>query len=608
MSTVLVADEQAIIRELLGAALRAAGYQTINAADGRETLSQIASSKPDLVLLDLAMPVLDGTAVLRAIRAGPASKHLPVIILTAMADKARVLEAARLGVSGLMLKSKFSLRELLNLVQKHMRSQGQNASSEASPAGSARGPVAASVTAAAAQPPSDQARPASAAPAPNAWAGSPENQAEALRAIKPIMTRSELQRLVDGCGELKGFSPAVGEVLQLTGNDRCSIEQVSKAISRDHAVALKILKLANSAVYTRGEPVDSVHKAVLRIGLGQIRQTVLNLAVMDSFSGRSNGAIHGGQFWEHAIASGMIAAEIAHSRDSKAADAAFTTGLLHDVGRMVLCDQLGSAYQDVLHTAHKLQLPLEQVEQRMLTMNHADVMDRVFRQWKFSKHLINPIVFHHLSAGNIRKTAPQETFEIATLGLANRLAHALMLGASGNETIYPTEELCELLHLDASVIARIEGGTREETDKVKLALLATSTLANWPQLRDVHRQSLTRPLQPLYVSAAPAIDAHRILLSQLADENSQSPVNVGVIYFRSMRERTSLAHQYRQAEQAKGSANLPLLIISPGASIAPEASLVEGRTWVHLSTPLPLPRVITALNQVFGQPQVKAAA
>ena len=95
-----------------------------------------------------------------------------------------------------------------------------------------------------------------------------ESGGNTMRSLKPIISRSEITELIDKCGELKGFSPAVAEVLKLTSNDRGSIEHVTKAISRDHAIALKILRLANSAVYTRGEPVDSVLQAVLRIGLG----------------------------------------------------------------------------------------------------------------------------------------------------------------------------------------------------------------------------------------------------------------------------------------------------------------------------------------------------
>ena len=581
MAAILVVDDERLIRECLEATLHREGFQISTACNGAEGIVSLTRQKPDLIILDIKMPVMDGLSMLRAIRGTAATKTIPVIILTDSAEKRLVVESAKLGIQGYILKSRFSLREMVDSIRKNL---SVNTDSDAKVA-----PAAADTS----------SRPTAALQPVQQL--TPENSGDLLRSLKPIISRSEIAELIDQCEELKGFSPAVAEVLRLTANHNCSIEQVAKAISRDHAMALKILKLANSAVYTRGDAVDSVLKAVLRIGLGQIRQTVLNIAVVERYSGGGvEGFVESGQFWEHAIATGIIAAEIAHSRSEKEADGAFTMGLLHDVGRMVFIAQLGDTYRKVLQAAHDLQLPLEEVEHRMLCFNHADGMDRVFRAWKFSKELINPIVFHHLLAGNIREAAPQEVTHVATLGLANRLAHAFMLGSSGNQTIYATEDLCELLRLDSSVIERIEQIVRDETDKVKFALLANSSQANWPQLREVHRQSLSIPLRPLYVSSSPAIDAHRILCDQLAQWDEGSVPNIGVISFRQMRERATLTAQYKAKESELGLFKLPLLVISPGGKITPDLSLLGGRAVESISTPFTVGRAIAAMNRLLG--------
>jgi len=67
-----------------------------------------------------------------------------------------------------------------------------------------------------------------------------------------------------------------------------------------------------------------------------------------------------------------------------------------------------------------------------------DVMDRILQMWRFPQHLIKPIAMHHMSIGNIRQLAPSLVKPIGILALANRLAHALLLGASGNVAVYPT--------------------------------------------------------------------------------------------------------------------------------------------------------------------------
>lgn len=611
MTTVMVVDDEAIIREPISESLRRAGFETMTATNGHEGLRHLTQRKPDLILLDLSMPVMGGKEFLQSLRAAPPpDRHIPVIMLTASSDKTSVIESAKLGVNGYLLKSRFSLPEMIAQVRKVLEQHGHVPAPQAKPAAAdPQNAVSEGKVDPPASPPSPTCTAAQPPRAPAAITPADAPEAEGLRALKPIIHRSEITALIDKCGELKGFSPAVHEVIKLTGNDRCAIDQIAKAISRDHAIALKILKLANSAVYTRGEHVDSVLKAVLRIGLGQIRQAVLNIAVVDQYSSSAiSGFINGSQFWEHAIATGIISAEIAHARHEKEADAAFTIGLLHDVGRMVFVSQLGDTYRHVLQTAQDMQLPLEQVEHRMLCYSHADIMDRVFRQWKFAKEFINPIVFHHLSAGNMRDAAPQEVQQVATLGLANRLAHAFMLGSSGNETIYPTEDICDLLHLDSAVVHRIENIARDETDKVKFALLAQSNQANWAQLREVHRARLQQPFVPLYVSSAPAIDAHRMFCDQLKEADGDERPNIGIINFRHGREKNILSQQYLTAEKREGVSNLPLLVISPAGKVAPEPSLLEGRPVQMIATPIPIARFIDTVNGLLAGPALQKAA
>lgn len=612
MNKVFIVEDAAIVREPLQAALTAAGYAVSATDDGTKALQMLATEKPDLVLLDINLPGTDGLSILKYIRESATLSKLPVIMLSAVAEKQRVVAAINLGISAYLLKSRFSLNEMLEHVRKHLASPlvrvGQSANESVAPSPGA---------AAAPEPVSKPSREptvnaeANTQPVPDSVGGAtpstvtmPEidptaDSLEALKSLKPIMVRSEITERLEQTAELKGLSPAVSQVLRLTGTDRCSIEQVAKAISQDHAIALKVLKLANSAVYTRGEPVDSVQLAVSRIGLGQIRQTVLNLAVIDQFNAQAScEAINFGQFWEHAIAVGIIAAEIAHGVDQDP-DAAFTMGLLHDVGRMFFADQFGEIYDIVLRTAHQLELPAEQVEARMLLYNHADVMDRVLHSWKFPKQLINPIVFHHLSAGNIRRSAPRQLNEVATLGLANRLAHAMMLGSSGNEAVYGTNDLCELMKLDPKVIQSVHEKAREETDKVKFALLATSSTANWPQLRQVHRESIGQPFRPLFVSTSPQNDAFRIFCEELTNDDSEAEPNVGVIHIAHVRERVALTSAYRAAESAAGVSGLPLLVLSPSGKHMPEQSLLNGRRVQAVSTPFVIPRFIRAVQGVL---------
>src|ERR1019366_5528719 len=93
---VLVADDSPTARELVRETLTEFASNIEEAADGREALRKIREAPPDLVLLDIQMPELDGFGVLREIRQDPALRHLRVVALTAFAmqgDRERALEA-----------------------------------------------------------------------------------------------------------------------------------------------------------------------------------------------------------------------------------------------------------------------------------------------------------------------------------------------------------------------------------------------------------------------------------------------------------------------------------------------------------------------------------
>ena len=97
MSKVLVAEDDQDVRELLVDALFDAGYDVIEAKDGGAALERAVQERPDLVLLDIWMPVLDGFQVLGKLREDPATESVPVILLTALPASQGERQAMKLG-------------------------------------------------------------------------------------------------------------------------------------------------------------------------------------------------------------------------------------------------------------------------------------------------------------------------------------------------------------------------------------------------------------------------------------------------------------------------------------------------------------------------------
>src|SRR4051812_7177419 len=119
-STVLVVEDSNAAREVVMRILQHEGYNVIGVSNGLEALAQVHSQTPDLVLLDVMMPEMDGLPLLQELCHEPQYKELPVILLTALSDQSRINRARELGVREYLVKTRFSYDELLDQVGKHV--------------------------------------------------------------------------------------------------------------------------------------------------------------------------------------------------------------------------------------------------------------------------------------------------------------------------------------------------------------------------------------------------------------------------------------------------------------------------------------------------------
>ncbi|HEY7649614.1 MAG TPA: response regulator [Methylomirabilota bacterium] len=109
---ILLVEDDRFLRRACEASLRQRGFTVIAAADGEEGLRQAGAERPDLILLDLLMPKLAGVEVLRALKADPEAKSIPVLILSNSSREQDVSEVISLGAVDYWVKADLSLKEL----------------------------------------------------------------------------------------------------------------------------------------------------------------------------------------------------------------------------------------------------------------------------------------------------------------------------------------------------------------------------------------------------------------------------------------------------------------------------------------------------------------
>lgn len=560
MTKVLIVDDMAIFREPLAAVLRQNGFETLVAANGREGLRLAAERQPDVILLDAAMPVMDGLACAQQLRGDARLREIPVIMLTAITDRSVVQKAVQIGVQDYLLKTQFTTEELLNRIQRVVRQESAVAtiSRESAPANPAKSAATPTPAAAPADP--------------------PLTPADALARIREHM-------------QMRSIKPVLQHVLALTRSTKSSFEDIASAIRQDQALALKVMKVANSSFYHTNKPATTLREAEQRIGLAGIRNVTAAILAIEEFAEVTPAGITPQRFWEHALGTSILAERIAELVGVPRPEDLFLAGLLHDVGRLVISGILGERYAELLDAMRTQGRSLEDLEREALQLNHADATREVLSIWKMPGHVVEAAALHHLPIESIPQAAraPRATLSLI---LANRISHALLLGDSGSESIRPIRELADMLGLNPRAVNTLAQDAVQRTEDLAFFYATQSNTRSLDSLATVLRAE-ARPAPRVFVpdATAPMLEAPLLMLGQLQWINPEAP-SVGLV-------GGDLAHQlHRQLARVEQMENrrgkrVPLVWVS---SITPQAVDFGDRHVEHVTLPCQYPQLISALN------------
>ncbi len=412
MSTILVIDDMAIVRDPIAASLRLAGYVTYCAKDGVEGLAELRTRNPDLVLLDLAMPNLDGISVLRAMRRDPAFTKTPVILLTATSDKDRVIEAAKLGVRDYLLKSRFSLAELTVRVQQRLAAPPPVASTDV--------PTAANT---AEQCLSTQVKVPS---------------SKAVRATlgdaKPLLTAPQCKARVEASLAGKTLSGAVAEVMMLAGRPGADLKDLAALITRDPVLSVRVLQMANSAAFaSRRGSVTTITEAVRNIGSTNVRNIAASVGIFDAMPASSQDGFNPIRCWQHSFAVARLCEAFTLPSAPTEAGVAYLVGLCHDLGEIMFRTEFESEYQAVLNLQNETRASLDDVERKLLGMTRDEILKVILKCIGLPESIRGPIERFQKTS----KLSADQPAVLRALGMAETYANGLLLASSESSLISP---------------------------------------------------------------------------------------------------------------------------------------------------------------------------
>jgi CheY-like chemotaxis protein len=118
---ILIVEDVSFLQKAMKVILKDAGYDVIIASNGEDGLNKALKKHPDLILLDILMPKMDGMTMLKELRKDPWGKKAPVIILTNLNDKEKLIEATKEHVVDYYVKSDWEIDEIVKIVDDKLK-------------------------------------------------------------------------------------------------------------------------------------------------------------------------------------------------------------------------------------------------------------------------------------------------------------------------------------------------------------------------------------------------------------------------------------------------------------------------------------------------------
>lgn len=212
-----------------------------------------------------------------------------------------------------------------------------------------------------------------------------------------------LDAIFDKLKQLPTMPALLHELMQDFANENSKIEDISKKITMDQSISARVLKMANSVVYSRGVEVTSIDQAVIRLGFKQVSSLVVATALNNSF--KTPKSFDKNKFWIDTFKIATIAKEIAKVSPKIDPDTAFTCALIHNIGELLI-QQCFPTEADLINAAVSKSESKIDAQREMLGYDYSQVGAELVRRWKLPEFFVestmqhlNPMDYEHVNPG-----------------------------------------------------------------------------------------------------------------------------------------------------------------------------------------------------------------
>jgi putative nucleotidyltransferase with HDIG domain len=200
--------------------------------------------------------------------------------------------------------------------------------------------------------------------------------------------------------DLPVLAPMAGEVLSLVDEPGAGCTRLAEIIAREPVLAARVLRLVNSAYFGLPRKVSDIRQAVFLLGFRTVRTVVLTASALSVFEDVESTCFDLARFWQHSISAAAVCRALARRCQTFDAETAFTLGLLHDLGKLVLVRYRPDEAEQVVRTAQEQSATFFDSEQQVVPISHPALGAWLARRWQLPPVLVDGLSAHHAPPGD----------------------------------------------------------------------------------------------------------------------------------------------------------------------------------------------------------------
>lgn len=273
-----------------------------------------------------------------------------------------------------------------------------------------------------------------------------------------------VEKILEKVDSLPPMPAVAAKLLDASGSPDLDLSSLAMLLEQDPAMTVNMLRICNSSFYGLRTKVSSMRQATSLLGIKKIVQIAMSIFSSKYLSPSQSGyALEAGELWKSSVTSAIAAEIVAEEIGYGNSSAAYTAGLLQDIGKIALADYVGQSFADIQSLIENEGLGWEEAERRIIGITHPEVGGLLLERWGFPEALVESVRHHHGPRG---VKADKTLSNISHL--ANALAMTLGIGLGADGLIYYLDDEA-LKDLGVKDKNRIDAMIAALGEKIKLA-------------------------------------------------------------------------------------------------------------------------------------------